>query len=396
MEPTRAVVIALLRSIPGQPRKALYQHSFPLVETWGYLPDRDSPIIPFETQDTQKLHSEGVLEFIRDERGVRCAVLAEGAVSHVPSPPLASNGASMSSEALRAELEVRNQQIRRLLVGDGPTFSDLEVNGKVGDGTPYGFEDLLDLPADAPTPPLVFIHIPRTAGTTVNKILMRNYKYRADSHGPNFFPPYFPDQFLSLVQRPHSPDDRIRPAFFTGHIDLTNKIFRYMPVRYVALTVLRAPIDRIISHYRFNSTQPSIFQDAIRKQGLDVVSYVKHFGAAIPQQYELFAPPSVGSAEKRATQALRNLEELVSLFGLQERFEEFTNMLAGALGLPDVSHKALNKLPSGAADVTQEQIEEIRPLLKNDIDFYEGVAKLYNHRRKLMAMHGLATPHPWT
>jgi Sulfotransferase family len=302
----------------------------------------------------------------------------------------------MSSEALIGELEVRNQQIRRLLVGDGATFSELEVSRKVGDGTPYGFEELLDLPADAPTPPLIFIHIPRTAGTTVNKILMRNYKYRADSHGANFFPPYFPDQFLSLVQRPHSPDDRIRPAFFTGHIDLTNNIFRYIPVRYVALTVLRDPVDRIVSHYRFNSTQPSIFQDAIRKQGLDLVGYVQHFGAAIAQQYELFAPASIGSADKRATQALRNLEASVSLFGLQERFEEFSSMLAALLGLPDVSHKVLNKLPSGAADVTQEQIEEVRQLLKTDVDFYEGAKKLYSHRQKLMAKHSATTPHPWT
>ena len=58
---------------------------------------------------------------------------------------------------------------------------------------------------------------------------------------------------MSLVQAPVHDDTR-RPAFFTGHIDLANDIFRYMPVRYVAITMLRDPVKRIVSHYRFHST----------------------------------------------------------------------------------------------------------------------------------------------
>jgi hypothetical protein len=113
-----------------------------------------------------------------------------------------------------------------------------------------------------------------------------------------------------------------------------------------AASTLRDPVERIISHYRFNSTQPSIFQNAIRERGLDVVGYLTHFGAAIPLQYQLFAPASDAGEEERSAQALRNLETSVSLFGLQEQFDGFVSMLAALLGLPDVSHKVLNKLPS--------------------------------------------------
>ena len=393
VELAKPLIISLLATRPGQPRKGLYQHSAPLSLKWGYLRDRDTPIITFEDQDIRRLFTQGVLEFVEGDRGRRCAVLTK---PHSASAVTAEADATTTPEAFAGQLEARDQQIRRLLVGDGPSFEELlHVDGTIGGGTPYRFDELP--PNDgAAVPPLVFIHIPRTAGTTLNKVLMRNYKYRADSYGANFFPPYPPSQFLSLVKPPQTADERITPAFFTGHIDLSNDIFRYMPVRYIAITVLRDPVDRIVSHYRFNSTQPSIFQDAIRHHGLDVVGYLKHFGAAVPLQYQLFAPASDAGEDERAAQALRNLATSLSLFGLQEDFGGFMSMLSRLVGLPDVSHKQLNKLPAGGAVVTSEQTEQLRALLKQDIDFYQGAAKLYREHLELMEKRAAPKPHPWT
>ena len=392
MKPTKSLIISLLHRRPDQPQKALYQHSFPYSRKWGYLLESDGRILAFDEQDVHRLHHEGVVQFIEDRRGRQCVILTEPllAAGH------AANAVAAEASVALAELKARDQENRRLLVGDGPTFAELQRAGKAGGGTPYRFGELLKLNPAALVPPLVFIHVPRTAGTTLNKILMRNYKYRADSYGSSFFPPYFPSHFLSLVQPSGSADDRIRPAFFTGHIDLANDIFRYMPVRYIAATLLRDPVERIISHYRFNSTQPSIFQNAIRERGIDVVGYLTHFGAAIPLQYQLFAPASDAGEEERSAQALRNLETSVSLFGLQEQFDGFVSMLAALLGLPDVSHKVLNKLPSGAATVTVDQIERLRPLLKHDLAFYEGASKMYRHRTVFIGAQRLpGAEHPW-
>jgi hypothetical protein len=394
VDDTRATLVTLLQSAPGQPRKALYQHSFPISETWGYLADRDSPVLPFDDAAVYQLHADGVLEFAKDDGGRKCMVLTDAAIADTVRRPLGP-----SSEALRVELKARSQdnarqaaEIKQLRVGGGPTFDELAFRGKVGGGRPYRFEELLGLPSDAPVPPLVFIHVPRTAGSTINKLLMRNYKYRADSYGDEFFPRYFPTEFLSLIEQPQSPDDRIRPAFFTGHINLGSSIFRRMPVRYVAITMLREPVERIVSHYRFNSTQPSVFRDAIRKDGLDVAAYLKRF--AIEQQYELFAPATSGASSDRVAEAVRNLETSISIFGLQEQFKDFTLMLEQLLGLPDVSHRPLNRLPKGAAKVTDEQIEQLRVLLRPDIEFYEAATKLYRQRLELLGDR--SSPHPWS
>ena len=85
--------------------------------------------------------------------------------------------------------------------------------------------------------------------------------------------------------------------FFTGHIGLGNELFRRMPVRYVAITMLRNPVSRIVSHYRFNSTAPSIFQTAIQEHRLDVVEYFHRFRSAIPLQWEYFAPDGEGPGD---------------------------------------------------------------------------------------------------
>jgi hypothetical protein len=225
---------------------------------------------------------------------------------------------------------------------------------------------------------------------------MRNYKIRAISRGGNFFPRYFPDEFLSWVQPPETEDDRDRPAFFGGHINIANDIFHYMPVRYVVVTILRNPVDRVVSHYRFNSTKPSVFQQAIRDEGLDVVGYLHRLGAAIPQQYELFSPGSTKTGTARVAEALSNLETSVSLFGLQEDYDTLPSMMHMLLGLPDVSRKRLNTVPAGAVEVTTEQAHRLREFLETEIAFYDGAAALYRRRLGMLAKRLPPKPHPWT
>ena len=265
-------------------------------------------------------------------------------------------------------------------------------------------------------PPLVFVHVPKAGGTTLNNILMKNYRYRLDSYGNDFFPRYYPDEFVSLVQAPVHDDTR-RPAFFTGHIDLANDVFRYMPVRYVAITMLREPVQRIVSHYRFHSTlRQSPLAAEIAKGDLGIVDYFKHFRATIPLQYEIFAPRAgdAGDHAGRAAEALRNLEDRVSFFGLQDRFDEFVVLLAELLGLPDVFYKSLNKTPSNAAKVSRKQTEELKELLAEDIAFYDGAVQLYQRRAEALTFDLAArvkafqqekdgylelrgrSPHPWS
>lgn len=261
----------------------------------------------------------------------------------------------------------------------------LELGG--GKGAVYRFDDLLER-QESPAPPLIFLHVPKAAGSTLNSLLMKSYKFRADSRGDSFFTRYTPRELVDLASVPRSEDDRTRPVFFTGHINLDNEIFRTMPARYVAVTLLRDPIERVISHYRFNSTQPSVFQDAVRDEGLSVVDYCRKFAGAVAKQYHVFAPD--GGVDV----ALRRLAEEVSFFGLQSEFGQFVEFLGRLLGLPVNPYKMLNMTMPGAAGVTQDEISELQSLFADDIAFYDRAVEIYHER--LTRMPKLTAEHPWT
>jgi hypothetical protein len=282
------------------------------------------------------------------------------------------------TDDLQAKLAALQAENRALRVGGGSTFEELEASGKAGGGRVYRFHDLLSLPAQAnePTvPPLVFIHVPKTGGTTINHILMRNFRYRLDAYGSSFFPRYFPNEFIALVH-PRLPDDTRRPVFFTGHIDIANEIFRYMPVAYLAITVLRDPMTRIVSHYRAESTLPnSPIGAEIRSGKMSLPDFFRRLYPPYQLQHEIFAPTSCDVGE-----ALQNIESKVSLFGLQERFDEFAVMLAVLLGLPDVVHAPLNATSADAAPLPPSEIDEMRGLLNDELAFYKASEALYRTR----------------
>jgi len=89
----------------------------------------------------------------------------------------------------------------KLRLGGGTTFEALEAAGRAGGGSVYRFDDLVSLSptSAAPAPPLVFIHVPKTDGPIVNLILMKNFRSRLDSFGNDFFPRYYPGEFVALA-----------------------------------------------------------------------------------------------------------------------------------------------------------------------------------------------------
>jgi hypothetical protein len=308
MSIVRTSILAALASEPGQPKKVLRQYGWPHSDRWGYLAGPHATLMCFENRDVDRLYIDGVLDFVDDGSSKqRCAILKE----------------EQSAEIVAAgEIARRDQEIRRLKVSFGATFEELEAAGKTGGGTIYSFDELFSSEFSASTaPPLIFIHVPKAGGTTLNHNLMKNYRWRIDSYGPDFFPRYYPEEFISLVQPPLADDTR-RPVFFTGHIQLDNDVFRFMPVRYVAITMLRAPVARVVSNYRFHSTLPTAEGDDIRSGKLSLIEFYHALRATHPQQHEIFAPPRFGRLTT-IDEATSALEKKVSLFGFQDRFDEF-------------------------------------------------------------------------
>jgi hypothetical protein len=139
--------------------------------------------------------------------------------------------------------------------------------------------------------------------------------------------------------------------------------------------MLRDPVQRITSHYRGESTLPD---SPISSESAAESSRCGFFRRLYPPyqlQYQIFAPKSHDIGE-----AMENIENRVSFFGLQERFDEFVVLLSDLLGLPNIGHIPLNTTSDDASPVAAPQIDELRDLLADDVAFYQGAQALYRQR----------------
>src|SRR5689334_6319058 len=96
-------------------------------------------------------------------------------------------------------------------------------------------------------PVLIFLHLPKAAGTTLTQIIERQY-------GASAILPLYDSSFgEELTVLSSSRMDNVRVV--TGHVYFGAHAFLSRPSTYI--TMLRDPIDRVISHYYFVRGDPS-------------------------------------------------------------------------------------------------------------------------------------------
>ena len=304
-----------------------------------------------------------------------------------------SGAARQEQQALAATNAQLAQENRLLKVGHGATFEELAARGKASTGAPYRFDDLLSLREGAPAAsapsvaPLVFVHVPKAGGTTLNNILMKNYRYRLDSYGKDFFPRYYPDEFVSLVQAPVDDDTR-RPHFFTGHIDLGQ---RHLPLHAGAIrrhhdAARAGAAHRLALSVSFDVAAVSLVRGD-RQGRAGIVEYFKHFRRDDPA-----AIRDVRTAcrrDRRRCRARRRRGVAQSggqgfVFRAAGQVRRVRRPAGGAARAAGCVLQALNKTPSNAAKVSRKQTEELKELLAEDIAFYDGAVQLYQRRAKAL------------
>src|SRR5271155_2663578 len=95
--------------------------------------------------------------------------------------------------------------------------------------------------------PVVFLHIPKTAGTTLTHILQRSHPARLVCKSTGM-----PEQLDALMEMPA--EARAALSLVTGHFPYGIHRHFARPVTYV--TFLRRPVDRVISAYYYALSMP--------------------------------------------------------------------------------------------------------------------------------------------
>ena len=264
-------------------------------------------------------------------------------------------------------------------------------------------------------PVVLFLHIPKTAGTTLDKIIYHYCKistYLRDEQncyqeGIYFFPRGIePDQYARIFRAAHQcgneiPDGVARAlarddlTAVAGHFPFG--IHRFLTRPFTYITLLRDPIDRVISlyyHERKYDHNHAIHK-ALQSDGVGLGEFVTKLGytQANNGQCRMIAgeEPRFGGCERRLLDTAKaNLRNHFAVVGLTERFDESVDLLtrklrwrsSGQRGLPSFSPQLVNKDRPPKESLSPQVRDMIARHNELDLELYEYARLLFEEQLK--------------
>lgn len=223
---------------------------------------------------------------------------------------------------------------------------------------------------------MIFLHLPKTGGTTLRDVVVRQFRgqraFRFDGSGRERA------HFAGLSQAERDSFPLIEGHLYYGvHSQLTR------PAHYI--TMLRDPVERVLSYYWFVLRTPSHYAHArftelrTLREAIEQTRNpeLDNFQVRLLSGASSIGVPKGGMTRAMLEAAKANLSGF-AVVGLTERFEESLALLAVRFGWRDLVYhrfKRANNRPA-AADLDPETVRLVRRA--NGLD-----AELYDHGRAI-------------
>jgi hypothetical protein len=236
---------------------------------------------------------------------------------------------------------------------------------------------------------LIFLHIPKTAGTTLNRIIewqynpfeiftMDPYRIRAT-----------PERLKRLPEGRRRRLRMVRGHMFYG-------IHECLPQAATYFTMLRDPVRRALSAYYFILRRPlNPFHRKVKKEGLGIEDCVRLFPQRNNLQCRLIAGVKDTSIadERLLDKAKDNLTRSFSVVGIAERFEESLMLIATTFDWEIPFYKNC-KVSKARPQISASTVEMIRDHNRFDVELYEFSKRLLEEslqKKEAVIREGLAS-----
>lgn len=221
----------------------------------------------------------------------------------------------------------------------------------------------------------IFIHIGKTAGTSFRRFLEMNVRRPYFGYGKLWNITDLNDVNKFLEKEPNG-------MSVFEHFDLFSEHFVYglhpflKTEDYQYITVLRNPVKRTISSYRYAKDRNWISEDTnimdwFKEQKDTLVHYQLNHVSGIPNE---------SSTDHKTDVAIKNLSNDKFIFGFTEEYNEFID-LCSKLNDWKPEYRKTN-ITKSKNDVTDFEKEQLADLLKDEIIFYDKAYEIYKNKYK--------------
>ena len=232
--------------------------------------------------------------------------------------------------------------------------------------------------------PFFFLHIPKTAGTTLNTILDDNLPK------DRILDLYTESQHRALADICY--DDLALYRLVRGHVFITD--FDEIldgPVRFRVFTFLRDPVQRVISEFYFLKRWPkSHLYDYLNRNNVTLLEYVTSDDRMLRNRGRNNMVNSLSGTrganlDEGLELAWHHLKDRFEFFGILERFDESLLMLKRLMGLGSAIYERQNvRATSLDAPLTSDEFEIICEHNRYDLLLYERAVEEFSRRVDLL------------
>jgi len=230
---------------------------------------------------------------------------------------------------------------------------------------------------------VIFVHLPKTGGVTLTSILKR--QYRREMVYP--FDPTdrgAPERLRNLPEQ-----ERREIKLIHGHMSFGLHKLLSQPATYI--TLLRHPVARAVSDYRFVSTNPwHPLHNEVKKMSLSTYLQSGATGQLSNGQTRLLSgdcdgdrvgmPTRSPMSKKDLDSAKQNIRHHFSVVGLQEHFDRSLVLIAQALGwrrTPYYVRANVTVSKVRSQPISKEDIALIQQQNALDIELYDFVKRRF-------------------
>lgn len=230
---------------------------------------------------------------------------------------------------------------------------------------------------------VIFVHIPKTAGRTLEGILQRQYApgeiYDIYGYGSSI-----PEKAAKLWDLAGGDKRRIR--LIKGHYPFGLHDALPQPCTYI--TLLRDPVERVISYYYYVSRDHDHpLHHLVRSQNMSLKDVVL---SGVTTEVDNGQTRLLSGLEKRCgfgqcdaellARAKRNLQEHFAVAGLVERFDESLVLMKLELGWASVHYSVRNvsKRKPGRLEISEDTLRVIRGCNELDAELCRYVEQRFD------------------